>query len=164
MTTVSAGRMAPHFSLPSTIGGKVSLAEALQRGPVVLAFYKISCPVCQYTFPFLERIHKAYSGQAVSVFGISQDDLRDSKEFMQEYGISFPSLLDESGYPVSNSYGLTNVPTVLLIAPDGRVTVSSLGFNKADLENISAALAKHTGRAVTPVFLPHEDVPDYKPG
>ena len=38
--------------------------------------------------------------------------------------------MDEDGYPASNEYGLTNVPTFYLIAPDGTVQVDSVGFGK----------------------------------
>ena len=164
MTKVSAGHTAPDFALPQVDGGRASLADALKRGPAVLAFFKIACPVCQFTFPFLERMHKAYGNERVSFWGISQDDQRDTKEFCAEYGITFPALIDEEGYPVSNRFGLTYVPTVLLIAPDGKVKVSGEGFSKSDLEKISAEIAAHLGRPPAPVFRADEAVPDYKPG
>jgi peroxiredoxin len=164
MTTVLAGHKASPFSLAGIDGKRYSLQEALQRGPVVVAFYKISCPVCQYAFPFVERLHQAYGNERVSIWGLSQDNARDTKDFIEEYGLTFPSLLDEKNYPVSNAYGLTNVPTVFLIAPDGQVKVSSNGFSKNDLETISAELARHLKKSPAPVFLPDEIVPDYKPG
>ncbi len=164
MTKVLPGHTAPAFTLPGTNGQVVSLAGALKKGPVVAAFFKISCPVCQFAFPFLERLHKAYGSDRLSLWGISQDDTRDTKEFCAEFGVTFPALIDEDGYPVSNHYGLTNVPTVFLIAPDGKVEVSSVGFSKADLENISASVAGHLGKPVAHIFLPDEIVPDYKPG
>ena len=164
MTKVLAGHPAPFFALAGTDGRKFSLDEALKKGPVVGAFFKISCPVCQFTFPFLERLHKAYGGERVSFWGISQDDARDTKEFMADCGATFPALLDDDGYKVSNQYGLTNVPTVFLIAPDGKVDVSSMGFSKADLEKISAEVGRYLGQFPAVVFRPDEAVPDYKPG
>jgi peroxiredoxin len=164
MTTVLAGHDAPGFTLPGMNGQNLSLHDALSKGPVVAAFFKISCPVCQFTFPFLERLHQAYGSDRVSFWGISQDDARDTREFWAEYRLSFPALIDGDGYPVSNQFGLTNVPTVFLIAPDGKVEVSSIGFAKADLEKISAELARYLGRPPAPVFLPDEVVPEYKPG
>lgn len=164
MTKVLAGYRAPHFALNGTNGRPFSLAEALRRGPVVAAFFKITCPVCQFTLPFLERLYEAYGDDRASFVGISQDDARDTKEFCAEFGLSFPTLLDEDGYPVSNQYGLTNVPTVFLIAPDGKVQVSSVGFVKADLEKISAELGRYWERTPVAVFRPDEVVPDYKPG
>jgi hypothetical protein len=109
------------------------------------------------------EIGTAY-GERVSIVGISQDDAGDTREFCAEYGVSFPALVDADGYAVSNQYGITNVPTVYLIAPDGKVTVSSEGFSRADLEKISAELGRHSGRTAAAVFHPDEVIPDYKPG
>lgn len=164
MTKVLAGHTAPGFTLHDTHGRSVSLADALAKGPVVAVFFKVSCPVCQFTLPFLERIHKAHAGDAVSFFGISQDDAADTREFHAEYGITFESLVDDDGYPVSNAYGLTNVPAVFLIAPDGKVKVSSMGFSKADLEKIAKELAAASKKTPATVFRAGEAIPDYKPG
>ncbi len=165
MTTAVAGESAPSFSLPDLKGKDHSLADALKMGPVALAFFKVSCPVCQYALPFVERIYRAYGNERVTVLGISQDDVRDTRDFCEEYGLTFPALIDKEGYPVSNAYGLTNVPTLILVQPNGEVKVSGHGFSKRDLETISAEFAAHLGRpAAAAVFKPGEAVPDYKPG
>ena len=78
--------------------------------------------------------------------------------------MTFPLLLDENGYPVSNAYGLTNVPTICLIDTDATVKVSSLGFDKKDLETIAAHLAEHIKISLAPLFRPDEVVPANKPG
>ncbi len=56
--TIQSGDKAPLFELRDAAGNEYSLAEALRKGPVIAAFFKISCPVCQFTFPFLERLFK----------------------------------------------------------------------------------------------------------
>src|SRR5207302_1916716 len=48
MTHIVAGYRAPGFSLKSLDNKDYSLAALLERGPVVAAFFKISCPVCQF--------------------------------------------------------------------------------------------------------------------
>jgi peroxiredoxin len=164
MTHIVAGNIAPEFSLKSLAQKDYALRMLLERGPVVTAFFKISCPVCQFTFPFLERMHKRYGSSDASFLGISQDDAPATKNFASEYGVSFPLLLDADGYPVSNAYGLTNVPTIFLIEPDGKVKVSSMGFDKKDLEAIAGELAERRKMALTPLFLPDEVIPANKPG
>jgi peroxiredoxin len=52
MTHIVAGNIAPRFSLKSLDNKEYSLNTLMERGPVVAAFFKISCPVCQFTFPF----------------------------------------------------------------------------------------------------------------
>jgi len=165
MTHIVAGSVAPGFSLKSLDGKEYSLNDLLQRGPVVAAFFKISCPVCQFTFPFLERLYKHYGGDGVTFLGISQDDARDTRDFAKEFGVTFPMLIDdEDGYIVSNDYGLTSVPTIFLIDTGGTVKVSSMGFDKKDLETIAAGLAQRRKIALAPLFRPDEVVPINKPG
>ncbi len=165
MTKVVPGKNAPAFTLPGLDGQKkYSLTEALKEGPVVAAFFKIACPICQFTLPFLERVYETYGDSKVTFWGISQDDARDTRDFSKELGIKFPTLIDEDGYPVSNQYGLTNVPTLLLIGPDGKAMVSTTGFDKAALEKINAEVARYSGKPEQPLFRPGEIVPDYKPG
>jgi peroxiredoxin len=164
MSKIVPGNLAPGFTLKSLDGKEFSLGSALQRGPTVLAFFKVSCPVCKFTFPFLERIFKQYGGSDVSFVGVSQDNVNASLDFAHEFGVTFPVLLDDAGYPVSNAYGLTTVPTFFLINPDGKVQVSSVGFGKAELEAIADALADRRNITRSPVFRTDEAVPAHKPG
>jgi peroxiredoxin len=164
MTNIAAGGIAPGFSLKALDGKEYSLGKLMQRGPVVAAFFKISCPVCQFTFPFLERLYERYGKGEVAFIGISQDNAVDSKDFARRFGVTFPILLDEKGYPVSNAYGLTNVPTIFLIDTDGSVKVTGMGFGKSDLENIAKELAERRKITLTPFFAANENVPAYKPG
>ncbi|HKW56455.1 MAG TPA: TlpA disulfide reductase family protein [Candidatus Acidoferrum sp.] len=164
MTHIVAGNVAPTFSLKSLDGKEFALRKLLEGGPVVAAFFKVSCPVCQFTFPFIERLHQRYSGDGVAIVGISQDDARATKDFAMQYSTTFPMLPDEKGYPVSNAYGLTMVPTIFLLGTDGKVNVGSMGFAKADLESIAAALAERRKIKSTPLFRTDESVPAVKPG
>jgi peroxiredoxin len=165
MTHLDAGNIAPGFSLKALDGKEYSLDTLMQRGPVVAAFFKISCPVCQFTFPFLERLYKRYGSEGVTFLGISQDDARDTRDFAKEYGVTFPMLIDdEDGYIVSNAYGLTNVPTIFLIDTEGTIKVSSNGFDKKDLETVAAELAQRRNIVLAPLFRPDEVIPINKPG
>ena len=164
MGALEAGQSAPGVSLKNTEGQTVSLAEALKKGPVLAAFFKVNCPVCQFTFPFLERMYETYGASKFTFLGISQNDAGETREFNKEYGVKFSVLIDEAGYPVSNQYGLTNVPSLFLISPGGKIQESSVGFARADLERIAAEAARASGKPAIPLFKPGEVVPDYKPG
>ena len=164
MEALAAGTPAPAWTLKDRNGKSYVLAEALKQGPVLLAFFKVSCPVCQFTFPFIERIHQAVKDKnRLHIWGISQDDARDTRDFAQEYGCTFPLLLDESDYAVSNQYGLTNVPTIFWVNPDGVIQVSSVGFDRKDIETIASECGKLTGQPIA-VFQPGDNVPNHTPG
>src|SRR5437016_13611594 len=111
MANVRTGDKAPNFELKDLDGKRVSLQEALKRGPVVAAFFKVSCPVCQFTFPFLERLFKAYASDRTTFWALSQDDARDTREVCAGYGVTFSALVDADGYDTSYAYGHTTVPT-----------------------------------------------------
>jgi peroxiredoxin len=164
MAALDPGAIAPGILLKDSEGKTASLADALKKGPVLAAFFKVNCPTCQFTFPFLERLYEMYGGGNVTFFGISQNDAADTREFMREFGAKFPVLIDDRGYPASNQYGLTNVPTLFWIAPDGKIRLTSIGFAKADLEKIAAEAARAAGKHEQPLFKPGEVIPDYKPG
>ena len=165
MPALTTGALAPKFTLPTTDGSEFSLEDALQRGPLVAAFFKVSCPICQYTLPYLERLYQAYKNKGVTLVGISQNNRKDTLEFMKEYGITFPVLLDDtSKYPVSNAYGLTNVPTVFWLAPDREIEISSVGWSRKDIEEINQRMAAAAATHKTPVFQPGEQVADFRAG
>ena len=165
MAALTAGTSAPEFNLQTMDGKQFSLRDALKRGPVVAAFFKISCPVCQYTFPFLERIYKAHGEKKVTIVGISQNEKKETAGFVKEYSLTFPILLDDTNtYPVSNAYGLTNVPTTFWIAQGGEIEIASVGWERHAIEEINRKAAESNGDGPKPVFRANESVPDFRAG
>ncbi len=165
MAALVTGTLAPDFTLPTTDGKEFSLADALRRGPVLAAFFKVSCPICQYTLPYLERLYRAYKNQGVTLVAVSQNDQKDTLKFMTEYGITLPVLLDDThSYPVSNAYGLTNVPTTFWIAPDRQIEVSSVGWVRKDFDDFNRRMAEAAGERRAPLFQPGEQVADFRAG
>jgi peroxiredoxin len=165
MPALESGVRAPEMNLSSLEGAKFSLRESLKRGPVLAAFFKVSCPVCQFTFPFLERMFRAYGQNGkFTLVGVSQDGAADTKAFNREFGVTFPALLDGKGYPISRAYGLTNVPTLFLISPEGEVESSMVGWSKKDMEHLNQKLAEMSGQPAARLFVVGEKIPDYKPG
>jgi peroxiredoxin len=141
---------APDFQLARLEGGDVSLGELLVEGPVLLVFFKITCPVCQLTLPFLERLHVAGT---MRVFGISQNEADDTRQFAKHFGLTFPMLLDleEDGFTASNDFGVSSVPTMFAIDQDETITKVMEGWLKTDMEKLG-------------VIRPDDNVPAWKSG
>jgi peroxiredoxin len=157
---------AQEFALTSTTRKPVILSELTKRGPVVLAFLKVSCPVCQYAFPYLERLFQVHKTEPASFIGISQDNLADTEAFIKRYGVTFTVALDDAPrYIVSNAYKLTNVPTIYLVDRDGDIQVSSVGWARKDVEEINLKLSMmDPAQQQHPLFKPGEEVAEFKPG
>jgi len=164
MPTLSAGKIAPAFQLATTTGKVVSLQESLGKGPVLLAFFKTSCPTCEFTFPYLERLHQQLREHGVQVWGVAQENAQDSARFAKAYGLTFPVLIDDLPYKISRDYSLEYVPSLFLVKSDGHIEISSEGFCKADLLAIQKSLAQSLSATPPSLFLPSERIPEYKPG
>jgi peroxiredoxin len=153
---LDAGTRAPDFRLSRLEGGEASFAELAAGRPVLLVFFKVTCPVCQLTMPFLERLH---ASGALTICGISQNDAPDTREFNGYFGVSFATLLDaeDEDFPASNAYGISSVPSMFRVEPDGVISRVIEGWNKKEM----ASLAEDAGVAL---FRPEDDVPAWKAG
>lgn len=153
---LSAGVRAPEFCLTRLDGSQASLKDLAPGGSALLAFFKVNCPVCQLTFPFLERIHAAGT---LPIYGISQNCADDTREFARHFAITFPMLRDEEkkGFQTSNDFGISSVPTMFLIGPDGKIGRVIEGWSRADIEWLGA-------QAGVQAIRPEDNVPALKAG
>jgi peroxiredoxin len=153
---LGAGDSAPDFDLKTVQGVTKRLSDLISTKPALITFFKVGCPVCQMTLPFIERLSKSDNLEFVA---ISQDDSNSTEEFRKRFGVTFQTLLDESGkgYPASNAFGITHVPSMFLVEPDNNISIAVSGFSKRDLE----AVGKLAG---VEAFKPGERVPDFKGG
>ena len=162
MVALTPGTQAPLFTLKSMEGIKCSLQLTLQQSPVVLlAFFKVSCPVSQFEFPYLERLHRSY--RSLPIWGVSQDDADATEAFARMYGCTFPMLLDEA-LESTVKYDLTNVPSLFLISTNQTISRTIVGFVKNDLEQLNEDLASYAKQTLVPLFTAADEVPELKPG
>ena len=163
MKQLLSGTEAPDFELKSLSGQPFRLRDALRAGPLVLVFYKASCPTCQLTFPYLQTIHSSLSAELRNrIWGISQDDPAETAEFVKQLGIDFPIVLDEHPYPVSSEYGVEFVPTIFIVGSDGRIQLSDFGFSKTTLSRIAAIASGD--REPVGLFASGDGLPERRPG
>jgi peroxiredoxin len=153
--------IAPDFILPRLANSKEQLYSNDGRF-TFLVFYKFSCPTCQLTLPYINKIHEAY-GNDVRFFAIAQDNAEKTEQFAKDYGLTLPLLLDENPYPVSRQYQLVSVPSIFLINPDHTIRYSGEGFVKQELMNLADVIAEKTGKPQIELF-GNESIPEFKPG
>ena len=159
---VEAGETAPGFTLKATNGHTYNSEDALGRGPMLLMFFKTTCATCDLVCPYVNRLVEAYPG-GWNVWGISQHPLEESKRYAQAYEIRYPVLLDE-GFAVSKVYDPPSTPTFYLIGMDGEVMERSVGFHKAELNEISRRLAQCLGLAPVEIAPEEDGNPSSRPG
>lgn len=152
---------APDFELP-LFGGQSTRFYVPGAETSVLIFYKHSCPTCQLTLPYLQKIYDAY-GDAFRILAVAQDGHENTERFRNEYKISIPTFLDEMPYTVSDQYDLKTVPTIFMLDSEYRVQYAEEGFIKQQLLNLADILAERSGRDQIDLFQ-DADVPELKPG
>ncbi|SRR5579884_4219824 len=152
---LSPGDPAPEVFLTSLEGERQPLSQIRDGLPLLLVIYKSSCPVCQLTLPFLDRIAKG----SLRVVAVSQDDERETERFREKFHLTLPIMLDRASdrYPASNAFGITHVPSLFLIEPDGTLSMAMSGFSKLDIEQLGE-------RSGILVFADEEYVPEWKAG
>jgi peroxiredoxin len=115
-----AGFAAPDFSLKTTLGGSVTLSEL--RGQAVLVnLWATWCPPCRAEMPAIEKMYREYKDRGFIVLAVNmtrQDDPAQVAPFADEYNLTFPILLDESG-EVAALYQLNSLPSSFFINRDG---------------------------------------------
>jgi peroxiredoxin len=152
------GDRAPALELEDLQGCAARAAARDRSRPTLLVFFKVSCPTCQFTLPYIERLVSAASPDAPEILAISQDDAPNTARFQERFGLSMPMLLDPAPrYAASNLYRITHVPSFFLIEPDGTISLSFDGFEKGPLEKVAA-------RCGAPLLAEGERVPSSRPG
>jgi len=143
-----------------------SLGELNPGGLVWLTFFKISCPTCQSSLHFIDRFHRKLASVNARVWAVSQDPVDHTRMFSDEFEIDLPQLFDseDEGFPVSEAYGLTYVPTTYLIEPDNRIARVSVGWDRAEFEDMARTFAAAAGITELSLFDDGEHVDESRLG
>ncbi len=153
MTMLGAGDRAPTLSLPDAATGE-PIADPWRDGPVVLAFFKTTCPVCQMAAPKVQAL--AESG--VRVVGVGEDPPAKIASYSDSYGQKVPTLSEPSPYEVSDAYGLEAVPSLVLVDDDGTILDAVESWDRAAWNR----LAEAAGAA--PISDEGDGLPPFRPG
>ena len=118
---------APAVDLPKLYGkGNGSLAD--YRGHVVvLNFWASWCEPCRDESPLLQRWHRRLDKQGATVLGVDVQDVSgDARDFVDEYGLTYPMLRDGPG-EIRDEYGILGLPETFVVDRQGRIAAVARG-------------------------------------
>ena len=102
----SIGEPAPDFELPDQLGRPVQLGRLLQKGPVIISFYRGGwCPYCNLELQALQHIMPEIERHHAAVLAISPQLPDHSAATAEKNTLAFPVLSDRGNY-VARRYGL----------------------------------------------------------
>ncbi|MCH7531074.1 MAG: TlpA family protein disulfide reductase [Gemmatimonadetes bacterium] len=160
---LAPGDSAPDFTLRWLDGTDWRLAEAAAEGPLLLTFIETDCPTCRLTLPYLKRLAEALGADSHRVVLVSQDGAEETRELVENYGVTFPVLLD-ADLDVSRSYDPPAVPALFLMSDGGRIELSEVGFHKEGLNSVAARMLSSLGLPLRTVAELDDGAPLMKPG
>jgi thiol-disulfide isomerase/thioredoxin len=103
-------------------GKPVDLSQ--MRGKVVLIdFWATWCPPCRAEVPDVVATYKKFHDRGFEVVGISLDQDKDTMvNFTDQHGMTWPQYFDGKGWDnaISSSFGIREIPTMVLIGKDGK--------------------------------------------
>jgi thiol-disulfide isomerase/thioredoxin len=142
MEPLAVGETVPGFSGPGIGGGTVRWSDYEGR-PTVLSVWAPWCPHCQVELPMLGRVMPEYPdvGFVTVVTAIGANPGPDPGAFLQENGITAPTLIDDESGTAAEALGIRGFPTLYFVDADGVVTYAGEGeTSEAELRRLLAAL------------------------
>jgi thiol-disulfide isomerase/thioredoxin len=150
------GLKAPAFALP-TLREPGSLSLASLRGKYVLVdFWATWCSVCRVEMPILEKAWARFQNRDLVMVSVACDAKRETTEaFLAKGGPIMPWrqvwLAGGMASPLGKAYGLTSLPKLVLVGPDGTILAAERSLRGDNLAaTLDRILPKQGGAAGRP--------------
>jgi thiol-disulfide isomerase/thioredoxin len=126
---IPAGQLAPAFTAKDADGNEHSLQSLLKGNNYVLVdFWATWCAPCRRFIPTLKELAAKYEDDGLVVVAISTDKDRNAwVNFLEKEPKPWLNVLDESG--ISKDYGVSGIPSIFLIDPQGKMVFGKLSGN-----------------------------------
>ena len=141
-TMAKQGETAPDFTFETASGKTMKLSDL--KGKVVwINFFATWCPPCRKELPHLQKeVYDKYADNDDFVLIIlgREHNWDEINKFKTEQGFSMPFYPDPER-KVFSVYAKQNIPRNFIIDKEGKIAVSSIGFNEKDFEKIKEQVA-----------------------
>jgi peroxiredoxin len=127
------GFLAPEFTLATPDGVSFTVSE-LRGQAILINLWATWCPPCRAEMPAIQKLYDEYKDQGFVVLAVNmtyQDDFFAIEPFLQDYSLSFPVLLDETG-DVARKYELRSLPSSFFVDRSGIIQEVVIGGPMAE--------------------------------
>jgi peroxiredoxin len=160
VAALEPGAPFPPIALRDDSGARLPPSD----GETLYVVFKTTCPTCELTWPFLDRVRQAADGGTMRVLAVSQDDPGKTKAFGERLGTRIETAYDPEPWKASDALGVTNVPTLIRVGPTGAIEETVVGFDRASMEGLGRRAAALAHKVPTSIYRAGERVPALKPG
>lgn len=139
-----APRAAPSFQLPARTG--TASLDSLRGQVVLVDFWASWCVPCRRSFPWMDSLLARYGGKGFSIVAINLDKERAAADqFLTDHAAAFAIAYDPAG-KTAEAYGVTAMPMSFLIAKDGTIVHTHVGYDPKKTASIEAMIAEQLKR------------------
>jgi len=122
----SEGATAKPFQLPLADGSGVFRLDEQRGRPVLMEVFASWCGACEHAAPMVDDVYRGAERSGVVFVGVSVDgDARAARRVQESWPIAYPVAVDDGS--VQRAYGVSLLPTFVLIGKDGVVKHVSAG-------------------------------------
>lgn len=118
---IKEGNKAPNFQLENIDGQKVQLSD-FKGKKVILNLWATWCPPCKAEMPHMKDFYQEQKGKDVEIVAVnittSEKNPESVEQFVKDFGLTFPILLDETG-EIGDVYQAITIPTSYFIDTNG---------------------------------------------
>ncbi len=120
------------------MGGSLKKLSSYRGKFVFLNFWATWCGPCRYEMPSMQKVYDELKDEGFVIVAVNlQEDRKLVKKFLDQYGLTFPVLLDKQGR-VGAMYGARSIPTTYLIDRDGYIIGRAIGAREWDAPEIQS--------------------------
>ena len=114
------------------LNGETVSLDDLKGKVVMLDFWSSWCPPCRREAPALAQVYREYEGKNVEFIGVAiWDDRRDVEQYIEEFDLPYPNLLDDKGR-IAINYGVSGIPEKYFIDTAGNLDTKFVGPTRLD--------------------------------
>ena len=151
--------LAPTFSLTTIYGQNFNLTDYRTNSVVLIEFTSLSCSECQIVEQSLKTLYTNYNAtgttnvQIVSIYIEPQfgDTIPALKAYHAKNNITWTMAQDTPSLSVSRSYGVSDIPNVVMIDKQGRVVYQEAGAQSTS--QLQSSIAASLAGTATPISL-----------
>ncbi len=135
--------LAPDFTLETLDGEEITLSK-LKGKAILLDFWATWCGPCREAVPHLVELYRSYQNQGLEIVGMNLDKSNPEavRTYVKAFNIPYPIVIapDE----VVRNYGVTGLPTTILIDKEGKIREKIMGFNSTISKQMGTKVAELT--------------------
>jgi thiol-disulfide isomerase/thioredoxin len=96
--------------------------------------------------PSLQKLHDEFAGKAVAIVGVNTWERKADAgpKYMAEKKYTYQQLM--KGDDLAKAYGITGIPTMILIGKDGKVLHTVTGFGPGEEETLRGKITEALGK------------------